>query len=52
VNLSPLLALIIFLVVLGLFYYFARRVLRSIKAKIGAGRKKLEKPADRNVPVQ
>jgi hypothetical protein len=52
VNLSPLLALVIFLIALGVFYYFARKVLRSIKAKIGFPRKKLAEPADRNVPVQ
>jgi len=52
VNLSPLLALIIFLIALGVFYYFARRVLRSIKAKIGLPRKKLAEPADRDVPVR
>src|SRR5881394_3090740 len=52
VNLSPVLALIIFLIAIGVFFYFARRVLRSIKGKIGAPRKKLEEPADRNVPVR
>jgi hypothetical protein len=48
----PLLALIIFLIVMGAFFYFARRILRSIKRKIGMARKKLDEPADRNVPVQ
>lgn len=52
VNLSPLLALIIFLIAIGAFYYFARKVLRSIKSRIGGSRKKLDQPADRNVPVQ
>jgi hypothetical protein len=52
VNLSPLLALIIFLIVIGVFYYFARKVLRSIKRKIAGTRKKLDEPAERNVPVQ
>ena len=52
VNLSPVLALIIFLIAIGVFYYFARKVLRSIKVKIGRARKKLDEPADRNVPVQ
>ena len=52
VNLSPVLALVIFLIAMGTFYYFARRVLRSIKKKIGGARKKLDEPADRNVPVQ
>jgi hypothetical protein len=52
VNFSPLLALIIFLIAIGVFFYFARRILRSIKGKIGAARKKLDEPADRNVSVQ
>src|SRR5206468_11657267 len=47
VNLSPLLALIMFLICIGVFWYFARKILRSIKGKIGVARKKLE-PADRN----
>jgi hypothetical protein len=52
VNLSPLLALIIFLIAIVVFLYFARRILRSIKNKIRMPRKKLDEPADRNVPVQ
>jgi hypothetical protein len=52
VNLSPLLALIIFLICIGAFWYFARRILRAIKGKLGTSRKKLDEPADRNVPVQ
>jgi len=51
VNLSPLLALIIFLIAIGVLFYFARRIFRSIKSKIGGG-KKLNEPADRNVSVQ
>ena len=52
VNLSPLLALIIFLIGIAVFLYFARRIFRSIKGKIRMPRKKLDEPADRNVPVQ
>ena len=52
VNLSPLLALITFLILIGVFFYFARRFLRSIKKKFGVAREKLDKPADRNVSVQ
>jgi hypothetical protein len=52
VNLSPLLALIIFLICIGAFWYFARRILRSIKGKLGVPRKKVGEQADRNVPVQ
>jgi hypothetical protein len=51
VHFAPLLALIIFLIALGVFFYFARRLLRSIKGRIAA-RKKLDDPADRNVSVQ
>jgi hypothetical protein len=49
---NPLLALIIFLIVIGVFYYFARKILRSIKSKLGISRNKSDEPADRNVPVQ
>src|SRR5207244_12498057 len=49
VHFAPLLALIIFLICIGTFWYFARRILRSIKGKLGVSRKKLDEPADRNV---
>jgi len=52
VNLSPLLALTIFLVAIGLFWYFARRILRSIKSKMGVRRKELHQTADRNLSVK
>jgi hypothetical protein len=52
VNLSPLLALIIFLIAIAAFWYFARRILRSIKSKIGVRQKKLDQAADRNVSVK
>jgi Domain of unknown function (DUF4126) len=52
IHFAPLLALIVFLIAIGVFFYFARRVLRSIKNKIGIPGKKLDKPADRNVSVQ
>src|SRR5256886_8180507 len=52
VHFNPLLALIIFLLGIAAFLYFARKILRSIKNKIGAPRKKLDEPADRNVSVQ
>jgi len=51
-HFNPLLALIIFLVAIGIFFYFARRILHSIKRKLGMAPKKLDEPADRNVPVQ
>ena len=52
IHFAPLLALIVFLIAIGVFFYFARRVLRSIKNKIGIPRKKLDESADRNVSVQ
>jgi Domain of unknown function (DUF4126) len=52
VHFNPLLALIIFLVGIGAFLYFAPRILRAIKAKIWFAWKKLNGPADRNVPVE
>jgi len=42
----------LFVFAIGAFWYFARRILRSIKGKLGVSRKKLDKPADRNVSVQ
>ena len=44
---NPLLALILFLIVMAVFFYFARRILRSIKRKLGVSPKKLDEPADR-----
>ena len=52
VNLAPMFALIVFVIAICVFYYFARRLLRSIKEKIGRSRRKLDEPAERNVPVQ
>ena len=49
---NPLLALIVFLVAMGVFWYFARKILRSIKRKLGLSSQKSDTPADRNVPVQ
>jgi len=50
-HFNPLLALIIFLIAIGIFFYFARRILYSMKRKLGMARKKLDAPADRNVPL-
>src|SRR5215469_15137808 len=52
VHLNPLLALILFLLGIGAFFYFAPRILRAIKAKIWFAWKKLNGPAGRNLPVQ
>src|SRR5262249_50420466 len=52
VHFNPLLALIIFLIGIGAFFYFAPKILRATKAKIWLAWKKLNGPADRNVPLQ
>jgi len=52
VHFNPLLALIIFLLGIGAFFYFAPKILRATKVKIWLAWKKLNGPADRNVPVQ
>jgi Domain of unknown function (DUF4126) len=49
---NPLLALILFLICIAAFWYLARRILRSIKRKFAVPRKKLDEPADRNVPTR
>jgi hypothetical protein len=49
---NPLLALIIFLIGIGAFFYFAPRILRAIKAKIWLAWKKLNGPAGRNAGLQ
>lgn len=52
VHFNPLLALIIFVIGIGGFLYFAPKILRAMKAKIWLAWKKLNGPADRNVPMQ
>ena len=52
VHFNPLLALIIFLIGIGAFFYFAPRILRAMKAKVWLAWKKLNGPADRKMPVQ
>lgn len=52
VHFNPVLALIIFLIGIGAFFYFAPKILRAIKTKIWLAWRKLNGPADRNVPVQ
>jgi len=51
-HFNPLLALLILLVGIAAFFYFAPRILRAMKAKIWLAWKKLNGPADRNVPVK
>jgi hypothetical protein len=51
VHFNPVLALIIFLICIGAFFYFAPRILRAMKVKIWLAWRKLNEPADRDVPV-
>ena len=52
VHFNPLLALIVFVIGISAFLYFAPKILRAMKAKIWLAWKKLNGPADHNVPVQ
>ena len=52
VHFNPVLALVIFLIGIGTFFYFAPKILRAMKAKIWLAWKKLNGPADRDVPVK
>src|SRR6266542_3749587 len=52
VHFNPLLALIIFLISIAAFFYFALRILRATKAKIWLAWKKLNGPADLGLPVK
>ncbi len=51
VHFNPLLALMVFVIAIGAFLYFAPKILRAIKAKTWLAWKKLNGPADHNVPV-
>lgn len=51
-HFNPLLALIILLIAIGAFLYFALRILRATKAKIWLAWKKLNGPANRGLPVK
>jgi len=52
VHFNPILALIIFLIGIGAFFYFAPRIWRGMKVKIWLAWRKLNGPADRDVPVK
>ena len=52
VHFNPVLALIIFLIGIGAFFYFAPKILRAIKTKIWLAWKKLNGPANRKMPVE
>ena len=49
VHFNPVLALVIFLICIGAFFYFAPRILRAMKVKIWLAWRKLNGPADRDV---
>ena len=51
VHFNPVIALIIFVIGIAAFFYFAPKILRAMKAKIWLAWKKLNGPADRNTPV-
>jgi hypothetical protein len=52
VHFNPLLALLILLLGIAAFFYFAPKILRAMKAKIWLTWKKLNGPADRNMPAK
>lgn len=52
IHFNPLVALIIFLIGIGAFFYFAPKILRAMKTKIWLAWKKLNGPAECNTPVQ
>jgi hypothetical protein len=52
VHFNPVLALVIFLICIVAFIYFAPRILRAMKVKIWLAWRKLNGPADRDVPVK
>ena len=52
VHLNPLLALLIFLLGIAAFLYFASKILRAAKAKAWLAWRKLNGPADLNAPVK
>ncbi len=52
VHFNPVLALIIFVIGIAAFFYFAPKILRAMKAKIWLAWKKLNGPADRNTPAK
>jgi hypothetical protein len=52
VHFNPVLSLVIFLICIGAFFYFAPRILRAMKVKIWLAWRKLNGPADRDVSVK
>jgi hypothetical protein len=51
VHFNPVLALVIFVICIGAFFYFAPRILRAMKVKIWLAWRKLNGPADSDVPL-
>ena len=51
VHFNPVFALVIFLIAIAAFFYFAPKILRAMKVKIWLAWKKLNGPADRSAPV-
>jgi hypothetical protein len=52
VHFNPLLALLILVLGIAAFFYFAPKILRAMKAKTWLAWKKLNGPADRGMPVR
>jgi hypothetical protein len=52
VHFNPIVALVIFLIGIAAFFYFAPKILRAMKARIWLAWKKLNGPADRGIPVK
>ncbi|HEU0273932.1 MAG TPA: DUF4126 domain-containing protein [Candidatus Udaeobacter sp.] len=52
VHFNPVLALIVFLICIGAFFYFAPRILRAMKVKIWLAWRKLNGPADGDQPMK
>src|SRR5881396_2844622 len=52
VHFNPLLALLIVVLSIAAFFYFAPKILRAMKAKIWLAWKKLNGPADRDTPME
>jgi hypothetical protein len=52
VHFNPVLALVIFLIAIAAFFYFAPKILRAMKVKIWLAWKKLNGPANRNAPMK
>jgi hypothetical protein len=52
IHFNPILALVIFVIAIGAFLYFAPRILRAMKVKIWLAWRKLNGPAEREAPME